>query len=41
MNDTDRKARRSMMAYLALIFVIACILAVLYTLLVHPGTPAP
>jgi hypothetical protein len=41
MSDTDRKARRGMMTYVAVIFIIACVLAVLYMLFVHPGTPAP
>lgn len=41
MNDTDRKARRGMMTYVAAILVIACIIAGLYMLFVHPGTPAP
>jgi hypothetical protein len=40
MNRTDPTARRRMMTYVAVIFVIACVIAVLYMVICHPGTPA-
>lgn len=40
MKETDRKAGRGMITFVVTIFVIACIIALLYTLVVHPGYPS-
>lgn len=41
MSKPGTTARRGMMTYVAIIFVIACVVAVLYMVIGHPGAPAP
>jgi hypothetical protein len=40
MKSTSHNARRGMMTFVATIFSIACIIAVMYFVFFHPGTPA-
>jgi hypothetical protein len=40
MKSTGQNARRGMMTFVATIFSIACIIAVMYFVIFHPGTPA-
>lgn len=41
MRKPGTTARRGMMTYVAIIFVVACVVAVLYMVIGHPGAPAP
>jgi hypothetical protein len=40
MKSTGHNARRGMMTFVATIFSIACIIAVMYFVIFHPGAPA-
>jgi hypothetical protein len=39
MKSTGKNARRGMLTFVATIFSIACIVAVVYFVFLHPGTP--